>query len=120
MLKTGTLVEATIIAAPSSTKNKEGELDPEMQQTKKGNQWHFGMKAHIDVVAESGLVNTVTGTAANVNDATQAADCCMARRSMPWGDAGCKAWTTARRYRELSQVALGPAPRQAQSARSGA
>lgn len=72
MLKTGTVVDATIIAAPSSTKNKDGERDPEMHQTKKGNQWHFGMKAHIGVDAESGLVHTVVGTAANVNDVTQA------------------------------------------------
>ncbi|WP_148639732.1 IS5 family transposase, partial [Paenacidovorax caeni] len=61
MLKTGTVVDATIIAAPSSTKNKDGKRDPEMHQTKKGNQWHFGMKAHIGVDAESGLVHTVVG-----------------------------------------------------------
>ena len=69
MLNTGTVVDATIIAAPSSTKN---ERDPEMHQTKKGNEWHFGMKAHIGVDAESGLVHSVIGTAANVNDVTQA------------------------------------------------
>lgn len=72
LLKTGTVVDATIIAAPSSTKNSSGERDPEMHQTKKGNEWHFGMKAHIGVDAESGLVHTVIGTAANVNDVTQA------------------------------------------------
>jgi IS5 family transposase len=71
LLKTGTIVDATLIAAPSSTKNSTGERDPEMHQTKKGNQWHFGMKAHIGVDAESGLVHTVIGTAANVNDVTQ-------------------------------------------------
>ena len=71
MLKSGTVVDATLIAAPSSTKNKDGERDPEMHQTKKGNQWHFGMKAHIGVDADSGLVYTVIGTAANVNDVTQ-------------------------------------------------
>ena len=58
MLKTGTVVDATLIAAPSSTKNVKGERDPQMHQTKKGNQWHFGMKAHIGVDAESGLVHT--------------------------------------------------------------
>ena len=58
MLKTGTVVDATLIAAPSSTKNDKGERDPQMHQTKKGNQWHFGMKAHIGVDAESGLVHT--------------------------------------------------------------
>ena len=72
MLKTGTVVDATIIAAPSSTKNAEGKRDPEMHQAKKGNQWHVGMKAHIGVDADSGLVHTVVGTAANVNDVTQA------------------------------------------------
>lgn len=71
LLKTGSVVDATLIAAPSSTKNSTGERDPEMHQTKKGNQWHFGMKAHIGVDAESGLVHTVIGTAANVNDVTQ-------------------------------------------------
>lgn len=71
MLKAGTVVDATLIAAPSSTKNKDGEPDPEMHQTKKGNQWHFGMKAHIGVDADSGLVHSVIGMAANVNDVTQ-------------------------------------------------
>jgi IS5 family transposase len=64
LLKRGSIVDATIIAAPSSTKNESGERDPEMHQTKKGNQWHFGMKARIDVDADSGLVHTVTSTAA--------------------------------------------------------
>ena len=72
LLKSGTVVDATLIAAPSLTKNSSGERDPEMHQTKKGNQWHFGMKAHIGVDADSGLVHTVVGTAANVNDVTQA------------------------------------------------
>ncbi len=90
MLKTGTIVDATIIAAPSSTKNKEGERDPEMHQTKKGNQWHFGMKAHIGVDAESGVVHTVIGTAANVNDVTQAAKLPHGKEEHAWGDAGCQ------------------------------
>jgi IS5 family transposase len=67
-------VYASIILAPSSTKNSEGERDPEMHQTKKGNQWHFGMKAHIGVDADSGLVHTVTTTAANDSDVEQVAD----------------------------------------------
>jgi IS5 family transposase len=69
--RAGTLVDATIIAAPSSTKNKTGARNPEMHQTKKGNQWHFGRKAHIRADAESGLVHTVAGTAANVSDISQ-------------------------------------------------
>jgi IS5 family transposase len=64
LLRAGTVVDATLIAAPSSTKNASGERDPEMRQTKKGNQWYFGMKAHIGADAESGLVHTVTGTGA--------------------------------------------------------
>lgn len=71
LLRHGTIVDATIIAAPSATKNSTGTRDPVMHQTKKGNQWHFGMKAHIGVDAESGLVHTVMGTAANVNDVTE-------------------------------------------------
>ena len=72
LLKQGTIVDATLIHAPSSTKNASGERDPEMHQTKKGNQWYFGMKAHIGVDAASGLVHTVVGTAGNVADVTQA------------------------------------------------
>ena len=88
MLRSGTIVDATIIAAPSSTKNKEGERDPEMHQTEKGNQWHFGMKAHIGVDADSGLVHTVIGTAANVNDVTHAAGLLHGKEKHAWGDAG--------------------------------
>jgi IS5 family transposase len=88
MLKTGTVVDATIIAAPSSTKNKAGERDPDMHQTRKGNQWHFGMKAHIGVDAESGLVHTVVGTAANVNDVTQAGALLHGQETAAFGDAG--------------------------------
>lgn len=72
LLKQGTVVDATLIAAPSSTKNSTGTRDPEMHQTKKGNQWHFGMKAHAGVDADSGLVHTVATTAANAHDVTQA------------------------------------------------
>ena len=66
LLKVGTVVDAILIAAPSSTKNSTGESDPDMHQTKKGYQWHFGMKAHIGVDAESGLVHTVTTIPATV------------------------------------------------------
>ncbi|WP_370694624.1 IS5 family transposase [Pseudomonas sp. FP833] len=67
----GHIVDATLINAPSSTKNKDGKRDPEMHQTKKGNQYYFGMKAHIGADDESGLVHSVVGTAANVADVTQ-------------------------------------------------
>jgi len=68
LMREGTLVDATIIAAPSSTKNKEKQRDPEMHQTKKGDQWYFGMKAHIGADAESGLVHSVHVTSANQSD----------------------------------------------------
>lgn len=71
-LREGTIVDATLIAAPPSTKNKDRARDSEMHQTKKGKQWHFGMKVHIGVDAQSGLVHTLIGTAANVHDVTQA------------------------------------------------
>lgn len=88
LLREGTVVDATIIAAPSSTKNRTGERDPEMHQAKKGNQWHFGMKAHIGVDAESGLVHTVVGTAANVNDVTRAQALLRGDEKEAFGDAG--------------------------------
>lgn len=67
-VSTGTIVDATIINAPSSTKNQEGKRDPEMCQTKKGNQWYFGMKAHIGVDSQTKLIHSVVATAANVHD----------------------------------------------------
>ena len=88
MLKTGTVVDATLIAAPSSTKNDKGERDPEMHQTKKGNQWHFGMKAHIGVDAASGLVHTVTTTAANAHDVTQAHALLHGEEEVVFADSG--------------------------------
>jgi IS5 family transposase len=88
LLKRGSIVDATIIAAPSSTKNESGERDPEMHQTKKGNQWHFGMKAHIGVDADSGLVHTVTTTAANKADVEQVSDLLHGKEDAVWADSG--------------------------------
>ena len=88
MLKAGTVVDATLIAAPSSTKNASGERDPEMKQSKKGNQWHFGMKAHIGVDAESGLVHTVIGTAGNVNDVVPANSLLHGQEKTVFADSG--------------------------------
>lgn len=88
LLKRGSIVDATIIAAPSSTKNAEGERDPEMHQTKKGNQWHFGMKAHIGVDADSGLVHTVTTTAANEADVEQIEELLHGKEAVVHADAG--------------------------------
>jgi IS5 family transposase len=88
LMREGTIVDATIIAAPSSTKNKAKERDPEMHQVKKGNEWHFGMKAHIGVDAQSGLIHSVSGTAANVADITQAHTLLHGEEKSAHADAG--------------------------------
>lgn len=88
MLKTGTVVDATLIAAPSSTKNKDHARDPEMHSSKKGEQMYFGMKAHIGADAESGLVHTVIGTSGNVHDVTQGNSLLHGQESVAFGDAG--------------------------------
>lgn len=88
MLKTGSAVDATLIPAPSSTKNGSGTRDPEMHQTKKGNQWYFGMKAHVGVDAQSGLVHTVIGTAANVHDINAAEALLHGQETDVYADAG--------------------------------
>ena len=88
MLRAGTVVDATLIAAPSSTKNAQGERDPEMKQSKKGGQWYFGMKAHIGVDVDSGLVHTVRGTAGSVHDVTEANSLLHGEETVAFGDAG--------------------------------
>lgn len=120
LLKRGSIVDATIIAAPSSTKNAEGERDPEMHQTKKGNQWHFGMKAHIGVDADSGLVHTVTTTAANEADVEQVADLLHGKEEQVWADSGYRGaqtrvqrddlqWHIAARPSDIAKLAEGRA-----------
>jgi len=84
----GTIVDATIISAPSSTKNKTGERDPEMRQTKKGNQWFYGMKVHAGVDAGTGYVHTVTGTSANVHDSREAHKLIREDDEVMFGDSG--------------------------------
>jgi IS5 family transposase len=88
LMKEGTIVDATIIEAPPSTKNAEKSRDPEMHQTKKGNEWHFGMKAHIGVDADSGLVHSLVGTAANESDVSQAHALLHGHEELAFGDAG--------------------------------
>ena len=88
LMRQGTIVDATIIAAPPSTKNKSKARDPEMHQTKKGNQWHFGMKAHIGVDVASGVVHTVVGTAANEADINQTAALLHGQEEDVFADAG--------------------------------
>lgn len=86
MMRGGSIVDATLISAPSSTKNAEKKRDPEMHQTKKGNQWHFGMKCHTGVDAGSGFVHTVEATAANVHDVTVAAKLLREDDEVVYGD----------------------------------
>ena len=88
LLREGTLVDATLIAAPPSTKNKERQRDPEMHQTQKGNQWYFGMKAHIGADRDSKLVHTVVVTAANVADVTKTAELLHGQETQVHADAG--------------------------------
>ena len=83
----GTIVDATIITAPSSTKNRRKERDPEMHQTKKGNQWYFGMKAHIGVDSRTKLIHSVAATAANVHDSQVLPDLLHGQETRVWGDA---------------------------------
>jgi len=88
LLRAGTLVDATLIAAPSSTKNQAKQRDPEMHQTKKGNQWYFGMKAHIGADRDSKLVHTLVVTAANVADVTKTAELLHGQEQQVHADAG--------------------------------
>jgi len=83
---TGTIVDATIINAPSSTKNKDKARDPEMHQTRKGNQWYFGMKAHIGVDSHSKIIHSVALTAANVHDSRMLPDLLHVEETRVWGD----------------------------------
>ena len=87
-LREGTIVDASIIEAPSSTKNRRHARDPEMHQTKKGNEWRFGMKLHIGVDADSGLVHSMRATAANVADVTEAHRLLHGEEREAYGDAG--------------------------------
>lgn len=88
MLKQGTIVDATIIEAPTSTKNQTGERDPEMHQVKKGNEWHFGMKMHIGVDDAYGLTHSLCATPANEHDLTQADKLLHGQEKTAWFDAG--------------------------------
>ncbi len=85
-IATGTIVDATIVHAPSSTKNAEGKRDPEMHQTRKGNQWYFGMKAHVGVDSKAGIVHTAEATAANTADAKVLPELLHGNERKVWGD----------------------------------
>jgi len=94
---TGTIVDATIISAPSSTKNRDKARDPEMHQTRKGNQWYFGMKAHIGVDSASKMIHSVVATAANVHDSQMLEDVLHGEERRVWGDAAYTGQTAALR-----------------------
>ena len=94
-ITTGTIVDATIIHAPSSTKNESRQRDPEMHQTKKGNQWYFGMKAHIGVDSKEGIVHLVCSTAASVSDVHLLPELLHGGEKKVWGDAGYQGQTEA-------------------------
>ena len=94
-ITTGTIVDATIIHAPSSTKNSKKERDPAMHQTKKGNQWYFGMKAHIGVDSKEGIVHSVCSTAASVSDVHMLPELLHGGEKKVWGDAGYQGQTDA-------------------------
>src|SRR5271170_1146032 len=94
-ITSGTIVDATIIHAPSSTKNQKQERDPEMHQTKKGNQWYFGLKAHIGVDSKEGIVHSVCTTAANVADKHMLPDLLHGEERKVWGDGGYQGQTEA-------------------------
>jgi len=85
-ISNGTIVDATIIGAPSSTKNKDGKRDPEMHQTAKGKQWYFGMKAHIGVDSKTKLIHTILASAANVSDALALPHLLHGKETRVWGD----------------------------------
>jgi IS5 family transposase len=103
LLRQGTMVDATIIHAPTSTKNGSGTRDPDMHQTKKGNQWFFGLKAHIGVDRDSGLVHTVVTTAANVHDVTQTHALLHGKEKTVFADAG---YTGADKRDELKRKGI--------------
>ncbi len=115
LLKTGTVVDATLIAAPTSTKNKDKARDPDMNSSKKGNQWYFGMKAHIGVDAESGLVHTVRGTSGNVSDIAEANTLLHGEAALAFGDAGYQGVGKRADAKEgvIWQIAMRPGKRRA-------
>lgn len=103
LLREGTIVDATIISAPTSTKNKASQRDPEMHQTKKGNEWHFGMKMHIGVDETFGVIHSMTTTSANTHDITQTEHLLHGKEDTCWGDAG---YLGAEKREELIEKAI--------------
>ena len=101
-LSGGTIVDATLIAAPPSTKNQEKSRDPEMHQTKKGNEWHFGMKLHIGADSKTGLVHSASVTAANVHDSHQVPNLLHGAETRFYGDSAYRGKAQRERLREIA------------------
>lgn len=113
-LREGSIVDATIISAPTSTKNASGQRDPEMHQIKKGNEWHFGMKMHIGVDDALGLIHSVSTTAANAHDITQADQLLHGEEQRVWGDAGYRGIEKRPEHQDRAVdwlIAMGPGKR---------
>ena len=114
MLKEGTIVDASIIEAPASTKNRKRERDPEMRQTRKGNQWHFGMKLHVGVDDQSGLVHSLATTSAKVHDLTASEELLHGEEVRVWGDAGYRGMEKREAHKDRQvawHIAMGPSQR---------
>ena len=114
MLKEGTIVDASIIEAPSSTKNRKRERDPEMKQTRKGNQWRFGMKLHVGVDDQNGLVHSLATTSAKVHDLRASEQLLHGEEARVWGGAGYRGMEKRKAHKDRQvawHVALGPSQR---------
>ena len=114
MLKEGTIVDAGIMEAPRSRKNRKRERDPEMKQTRKGNQWHFGMKLHVGVDDQSGLVHSLATTSANMHDLTASEELLQGEEARVWGDAGHRGIEKSEAHEDRQvawRVAMGPSQR---------
>ncbi len=114
MLKEGTIIDASIIEAPASTKNRKRERDPEMKQTRKGNQWHFGMKLHGGVDDQNGLVHSLVTTSAKVHDLTASEKLLHGEEVRVWGDAGHRGMEKREAHKDRQvawHIAMGPSRR---------
>ena len=108
LLKEGSILDATIIAAPSSTKNEDGERDSEMHQSKKGNQWYFGMKMHIGVDDTFGVIHSIETTSANVHDIVVTDKILHGKEERVWTDAGYTGIESAKNMRRGKSIGISP------------
>ncbi len=114
MLKEGTIIDASIIEAPASTKNRKRERDPEMEQTWKGNQWHFGMKLHVGVDDQNGLVHSLVTTSAKMHDLRASEKLLHGEEVRVWGDGGYRGMEKREAHKDRQvawHIAMGPSRR---------